>query len=176
METWIPERTEEKQYELQNFEAHLNSSGRGKGIAVYTKKEFHHNCDMNDESISITKMDSEDIDVIAIYRSKEGSLKELISKLENLISLSKTTLVIGDMNICNMEKPNNLLNTFLTSKRFKQIVMTATHIDGGHIDHCYIRNIGNYEEKPAIEITPKYYSDHDSICISWKKISITKQS
>ena len=75
-------------------------------------------------------MDSEDIDVIVIYRSKEGSLKELISKLQNLISLSKTTLVIGDMNICNMEKPNNLLNTYLTSKTFKQIVLTATHISG----------------------------------------------
>ena len=46
----------------------MNSSGRGKGIAVYTKKEFRHNCDMNEENVSITKMDSEDIDVIAIYR------------------------------------------------------------------------------------------------------------
>ena len=119
LETWIPERTEKKQYEVENFEAHLNNSGRGKGISVYTKEEFHHNCDMNDESISITKMDSEDIDVIAIYRSKEGSLKDLISKLENLIRLSKTNLVIGDRNICNIEKPNNLLNTFLTSKTFK---------------------------------------------------------
>ena len=43
VETWIPERTEKKQYELKNFEAHLNSSGRGKGIAVYTKKECEYN-------------------------------------------------------------------------------------------------------------------------------------
>ena len=171
VETWIPEISEERKYVLKNFETHLNSAGRGKGIAVYSKKEFHHNCDLNDEHVSITKMESEDIDVIAIYRSKEGSLKELINKLKNLISYSKTTLVIGDMNICNKEKPNNHLNTYLTSKTFKQIVTSATHIDGGHIDHCYIMNVGNYEERPAIDIIPKYYSDHDSICISWKKCS-----
>ena len=175
VETWIPEKIEENKYELKNFEAHLNSSGRGKGIAVYSTKGYQHNCDVNDEHINITKMESEDMDVIAVYRSQAGSLRDLIRKLENLINLSKTTLVIGDMNVCNMEKQSNLLNTYLTSKTFKQIVSVATHIDGGHIDHCYIKNIGNYEERPAIEIVPKYYSDHDSICISWKKGSTTKQ-
>ena len=51
----------------------------------------------------------------------------------------------------------------------KQIVKKSTHTDGGHIDHAYIMNKGNYEAKLYIEIIPRYYSDHDALCITWKK-------
>ena len=44
-------------------------------------------------------------------------------------------------------------------------------MDGGHIDHCYLMNMGNYEEVPEVEIFPKYYSDHEAICIALKTIS-----
>jgi hypothetical protein len=74
------------------------------------------------------------------------------------------------MNICNKKKSQNKLKTYLEDKTFKQIIKKATHIDGGHINHAYIKNIGNFVETPNIEIIPKYYSDHDAICISWKKI------
>ena len=115
-------------------------------------------------------MHSHDIDIIQIYRSKEGSLSSLVEKLELIINMSKFTVVIGDMNICNKKEPENELKTYLEEKKFKQIIKKATHIDGGHINHAYIMNIGNYEETPEIELIPKYYSDHDAVCISWKKI------
>ena len=74
------------------------------------------------------------------------------------------------MNICNKKHPRNELKTFLEDNKFIQIVKRATHIDGGHIDHAYILNMGNLVETPDVEIIPKYYSDHDAICISWKKV------
>ena len=43
-------------------------------------------------------------------------------------------MIIGDMNICNTEKPHNLLKTYLEAHAFKLIVNKSTHIDGGHID------------------------------------------
>jgi hypothetical protein len=52
--------------------------------------------------------------------------------------MSKSTLVIGDMNICNKKNPENELKTFLEGNNFKQIVKKATHIDGGHIEPAYI--------------------------------------
>ena len=168
-ETWLPENTDENNYELKNYKTHLNNAGRGKGIAVYHKKEYQHICDLNDDQVNITKMESTDIDVIAVYRSKEGSLNKLMNNLQDLINPRKTTLVIGDMNICNIDKPRNHLKTFLEDKKFKQIVNVATHINGGHIDHRYFLNIGNYEETPKIVILPKYYSDHDSLCFSLEK-------
>ena len=78
-------------------------------------------------------------------------------------------MVIGDMNICSTENPNNLLKTCLEAQAFKLIVKKATHIEGGHIDQVYILKHGNYEAKPDVEIVPKYYTDHDAICICWKK-------
>ena len=34
-------------------------------------------------------------------------------------------------------------------------------------------NMGDFVETPDIEIIPKYYSDHDSICIAWRKLEPT---
>ena len=48
----------------------------------------------NEKEVNITKIESEDIDVIAIYRSKEGSLGRLISKLQSIINMSKSTLIV----------------------------------------------------------------------------------
>ena len=114
-------------------------------------------------------MGSKDVDIIAIYRSSEGKLVELVKNLEDLIDYSKTTLVLGDINICNSDKPKNQLKIYLEDNRFTQIVNAATHIGGGHIDHCYFKNTGSIEEAPDVEIVPKYYSDHDALCISLEK-------
>ena len=170
-ETWISKKEDKNKYELTNFEDHLINSGRGKGIAVFFKKEFQHICDLNEDNISITKMSSQDIDIIGIYKSNGGTLDKLVNNIQDLIDYSKTTLVVGDVNVCSIEKPKNQLKKFLEDKKFKTIVDQATHIGGGHIDHCYFMNIGNFEDLPAIEIIPKYYSDHDAICIALKKIT-----
>ena len=157
------------QYQLKNYESHLNNSGRGRGLAIFYRKDVQHIEDENSENISITRVVSKDIDIIAVYRSQDGCLTTLIKKLHDIINLSKTTLIIGDMNVCNKDKPNNLLKKQLIEKSFRPIVNEATHIEGGHIDHAYILNHGNFEANPDIEILPKYYSDHDSICISLRK-------
>ena len=99
-ETWIPEGKDMcNKFKLKNYETHLNCSGRGKGLAIFNKPEFKHIADHNQKDINITKIESDDLDVIAIYRSKEGSLSKLISKLHDIINMSKSTLIIGDMNI-----------------------------------------------------------------------------
>ena len=90
--------------------------------------------------------------------------------------MSKSTLVIGDMNICNKKEPNNELKTFLEQKKFRQIITQATHIEGGHLNHAYILNVGNFEDTPDVQLIPKYYSDHDAICISWKKIDLNDET
>ena len=68
---------------------------------------------------------------------------------------------------------NNELRKFLEDKKFKQVVNKATHIEGGHLNHVYIMNIGDFVETSYIEIIQKYYSDHDSICIAWRKLEPT---
>ena len=176
-ETWIPEKTDmNNKFKLENYENHLNSSGRGKGLAIFHKQEYKHIIDHNEENINITKMESEDLNVITIYRSNDGSLGKLIRKLQVLIDTSKSTLILGDMNICNKKMATNELRKFLEDKKFKQVINKATHIEGGHLNHVYIMNIGNFAETPDIEIIPKYFSDHDSICIAWKKLESTERT
>ena len=50
----------------------------------------------------------------------------------------------------------------LEDRGFLQIVKTATHIDGGVLDHVYINQVG-HKFSWDIEEFPKYYSDHDGI-------------
>ena len=169
-ETWIssdPEPT--NKYELKDFHSHLNNSGRGKGLAVFSKQRQEKIFDDNEENINITKIEGADIDIIAVYRSNGGNVRKLIEKLQNLIEMSKTTMIIGDMNICNKMVPNNALKTYLEGKTFKLLTKKATHTDGSHIDHAYVMNVGNFRNNPEVELVPKYYSDHDAICISWDR-------
>ena len=79
-------------------------------------------------------------------------------------------MVVGDMNICNKKRSDNVLKTFLEELGIKESVKQATHIDGGHLDHAYILNVGNFKE-PVIHLIPKYYSDHDALCICFRKSS-----
>ena len=116
-ETWIPENSKVK-YRIEKYDTHLNNGDRGKGLAIFSKSDFDVISDLNEENINITKIESNDLDIIAIYRSKDGSLKSLVDKLKKAIDLSKSTLVIGDMNICNKKHPRNELKTFLEDNKF----------------------------------------------------------
>ena len=112
-------------------------------------------------------LESEEIDVIGIYRSQEGNLEDLIKILETLIDDTKTTIIGGDLNICVLRAPNNIVARSLKERGFLQIVKNATHIDGGLLDHVYIRCENRFAW--VIEEFPKYYSDHDGIGLTlWK--------
>ena len=171
VETWIPkEHVDNNKYELEGYEVHLNNTGRGKGLAIYFKIEIENIIDYNEDKINITKLKSDELDIVAVYRSEGGSLDELVSKLLDIIDLSKSTLVVGDINICNRKRPVNVLKTFLEELGFTESIRQATHIDGGHLDHAYILNVGNFED-PAIRLVSKYYSDLDALCICLRKSS-----
>ena len=76
-ETWIPENSNVK-YRIQTYETHLNNCGRGKGLAIFSKSDFELNGNHNEENINISKIESDDLDIIAIYRSKDGCLSTLV--------------------------------------------------------------------------------------------------
>ena len=91
---------------------------------------------------------------------------ELISQLETLIDPSKTSVIGGDLNICALAQPNNCVTTCLKEIGFEQIVTRATHIEGGLIDHVYIAQGENVKFAWVLEDFPKYYSDHDGLCLT----------
>ena len=165
-ETWLEEGSNVNEYHLQDFDTNFCSRGRGRGIASYYKTKFNHAVNINGAGFSISKVESNVLDIIGIYRSQEGNVMELISQLETLIDPSKTSVIGGDLNICALAQPNNFVTTCLKEIGFEQIVTRATHIEGGLIDHVYIAQGENVKFAWVLEDFPKYYSDHDGLCLT----------
>jgi hypothetical protein len=144
-ETWIPKEMEQtNEFEIEDYDVHLNSSGRGKGLAVFYKMEIEEIRDHDEDFINITMIESKELDVVAVYRNSDGSFDKLNGKLLDIMYLSKSMLVIGDMDVCSKKRPDNDLKMFLEGKGFKQIIIQSTNIECGHLNHAYILNVGNF--------------------------------
>ena len=124
---------------------------------------------LSKDGFSISKVTSKDIDIIGIYRYQKGNVVSLVSELQELIDAYKTTVIGGDINICALKQPRNYITASLKEMDFHQIVTTATHKDGGAIDHIYWRQGQNARHELALEYIPKYYSDHDALCLTLKE-------
>ena len=110
-ETWLLSDDSEDNLDIDGFVLHTNSTGRGKGLATYFRPEvFKHSTDIKGIYFQITLVKSSSLDVISVYRSKEGNTNEMAKHLSNMIDLQKDTLICGDFNICfNKDKQNNLI-------------------------------------------------------------------
>ena len=164
METWLDDDINEYEYKLPGYRMNLNNIGRGKGIASYYKEENKHIQNINCEGFSISKLECLKYDIIGVYRSQSGNVKDLVLKLESLIINGRTTVIGGDINICALTNPRNLLSESLREIGFNQVVKQATHIEGGLLDHVYIKQ-GEIQTLYIIEEFTKYYSDHDGLSI-----------
>ena len=91
--------------------------------------------------------------------------------LESILEDDKPTLVTGDFNVCLRQNPNNAISSSLMNQGFIQMVEKASHVKGGWIDHAYWRDNGGNWDIPAIETYSPYYSDHDSILVTLKKVN-----
>ena len=109
------------------------------------------------------------MDVFGIYKSNDGNARNIIMLLTSLITKQKTTIIGGDFNVCALKYPSNLITKELRKLKFEQIVTEATHIDGGLLDHIYIKQGEDTAYNWELEVSPKYYSDHDCTGITlWK--------
>ena len=166
-ETWLEEDDDVNHYNLPGYDENLNKRGRGKGMASYIKgTKFKHEVNINHDGFSLSKLTSDDLDIIGVYRSQNGNVVELVQEMENLLNIEKTTLIGGDLNLCVMKHPKNYVTASLEEIGFQQIVTTATHIEGGAIDHIYIIHGGDNRFEWNLEYCPKYYSDHDGLCLT----------
>ena len=124
-ETWLDkDQSSHDEYDISGYNLNLNIVGR----ATYFKQDYEHKINENYEGFSITKIESDKLVVIGVYRSQEGSVTNLITQLQNLISGRKTTIIGGDFNICTLSHPNNCVTLSLRENGFIQIVEKATHI------------------------------------------------
>ena len=166
-ETWLEENI---QFNIDGYIGHFNCVGPGKGIAVYIKEStFLFTKCVQESLIQLSKFESENIEVIFIYRSEQGNTAELLQHIKENINEKKATVILGDFNICFLANRNNRITKYLEANKFKQLMNEATHIRGRLIDHFYFKEGRNDTEKPSIYRYSPYYSDHDAICVTLRR-------
>ena len=110
-ETWLHKDEEEQHhYRLEGYNSHFLSQGRGKGIAVYARsglkiQDVQHYSSTN---LQMLKIGLGGLDIISMYRSREESFFSVVHHLQNLLSKTTTTLLIGDINYCFLREQNEL--------------------------------------------------------------------
>ena len=167
-ETWKEKDEDETMYHLDGYQVHFNSQGRGKGLAIYIKKNFKCVKDIRTVNLQISKISSETLDVIVVYRTQEEPYLSLKNHLQKLINPSKETLIVGDFNFC-FKSQHNQCKEFLVVSKFEQLVQTPTHIEGALLDHAYFKRLTR-EDVASVELFSNYYSDHDTVTVLVPKL------
>ena len=168
-ETWLEKDETTMDFEMPNYNLHLNSYGRGKGIAIYFKKDkFRHKIDVTKENLQLSIFSGDIIDLVVLYRSQSGSHGVIIETLETMLDEDKPVLVIGDFNFCYLDNSSNLTGRYLHQKQFKQLVEEPTHIEGNLIDQAHVRDTRAVNQY-SVELHSKYYTDHKGIAVLIKR-------
>ncbi len=165
-ETWLDTETNEddSSIQLNSYKLHLNSCGRGKGLAVYCRQgKFSTTQYINDENLQISLIEAEDFNIVCLYRSDPD--RSLATHLKNIIPPAGCCLVVGDFNICSMKHPDHEVFATLRSMHFNLLVSEATHFDGGHLDQAWLRS---GTKVYSAQLYSPFYTckDHDALLIA----------
>ena len=167
-ETWLNNDEDSKDLHIPGYELSINSKGKGKGIAIYYRRDiFEHVADIKKSNIQLSKFSSAILDIIVLYRSQQGSKPEMKQLIRQLEDVNAPTLIIGDFNLPFLEEGVNLTKQFFNKNNYTQLIREPTHIEGNILDQAYIR-----DEKGLLEIIAethtKYYTDHRGIAVMIK--------
>ena len=171
-ETWLEKDETIEDFQMPNYDLHLNSNGRGKGIAIYFQKsKLSHKIDVNEENLQLSMFSGDVIDLVVLYRSQSGSHGVIIETIETMLDEDKPILVIGDFNFCYSDKFSNLTGRYLHQNNFRQLVKEPTHIEGNLIDQAHVRDTTGVN-RYSVELHSKYYTDHKGIAVLIKRLVI----
>ena len=160
IETWLTSDPEDM---FSNYEHKYYINTRSKGIALLSKIKPIVVSKLSTDFCSIIVASYEKFDLLTVYRFADGgNISECVEALIDLINLSKTTIICGDINIDILSKPHNQFTEALVSLGFAQKVNSPTHLLGGLIDHIYVRDGDDHAGIISdVFLHPLYFSDHD---------------
>ena len=163
-ETWCAVDKDNDHLQLPGYSMHIVSQGRGKGVVTYYKPGFQVSGIINTELYQISKVSSKNFDIVNVYCSHGMNKAQFLRDIGSLLRGVKPTFIVGDFNINFLHDPKDSIIQKITSNGFKQIVEDPTHVEGGLLDHVYIRGVP-FEFKPHIQIDFRHYTDHGAITI-----------
>ena len=165
-ETWLEPNTDASIYSIDDKIPHLNSIGRGKGLATYVEKEFVLREFICDELCQLMKVSREDIEIVNVYRSQE--CKDFQDKLKFVVDISRPTVICGDTNIDISKDRGKSFVEFMEKLGLTQLVTQPTHCRGGLLDHVWVTE--NLRDKVKVTQTAVYFSDHVILTIKISNI------
>ena len=129
LESWLnPEVCEDDvSLQIEGYELYLNSVGRGRGIAVYVRREeTADTVNITQPDLQITRINTSAVTVISLYRSQaDRTLAERLAT--ELSDKEEPFLVIGDFNLCSRSLPNHEVFTLLTSLGFRLDIISLLY-------------------------------------------------
>ena len=165
-ETWIDSDVYPNDLALGCLKAHLNSFGNGKGIVTYYNNRYKHVKSMKEAKFQITKISSDDEDIINLYRSQGASSQQIISAVKELFNRAKKTLIVGDMNICYSKEKFHPVLRFMSKLGFTQLIEFPTHVSGSCIDHVHVYHpLDSKSYEVHVKHEGVYFTDHDLILV-----------
>ena len=160
-ETWLHENEDATLYKLKEMIPHLNSVGRGRGIATYNNEDFVLREFISEPDCQLMKVSCEKFDLINVYRSQECSVFK--DKIEYVVDPLRPTILTGDTNIDISKDSGKLFVEFMKHLGLTQLVKNPTHDQGGLLDHVYVTQ--DLIERVSVSQTGVYFSDHQLITI-----------
>ena len=172
-ETWLDPLAPECNHLLVSagWMQHSNSVGKGKGIATFYTENYKWAMDITKPLYQFTKIVSEQLEVINVYRSEGAETNNFLNDLCGLISSVKQTMILGDFNLCYMSESFHQLFQALKGMGYKQIVEDPTSIKGRLIDLAFISPTDSDVFKKAHQQS-QFFTDHDLIEIIEGKFNI----
>ena len=168
-ETWLGDDETADNFSIPGFELHLNSYGRGKGLAIFYKRNlFAHHEDVRGRELQTSKFTSQNLNILAIYRSQNGNLTKLNDDIDIMMQSGKPLLIIGDFNYCQSDLSTNQTKKFLKQNNFMNLIDKPTHIEGNILDQAHLHDIERTLTATA-SLHSKYYTDHKGIAVIVKQ-------
>ena len=147
---------------IDGWQQHSNSVGKGKGISTYYKSCYIWEKDVTKANYQITKISSDSMEIINVYRSAGANNLSFIEDLTNILDTRKDILILGDFNICYAMDSLNEVFTTLRSLGFCQLVKHPTHIEGGLIDLVFVFST-NPMNAYEVRQQAQFFTDHDVV-------------
>ena len=166
-ETWMESDAISDNIALPEMEVNLNSFGKGKGIATYYHKSYKHVKSVKQPKYQMTKISSDEEDIINIYRSEGASSQHLIKDINEVFDGTKRTIIVGDLNICYTKEKFHPVLRCLSKLGFKQRISFPTNTSGSYIDHVHVYHpLASNLTKVHVKQEGVYFTDHDLILIN----------
>merc|ERR1711954_167816 len=140
-ETWLDNDEMREDLNIPGYELAINSKGKGRGIATYYNIDiFKHVADIKKDKMQLSKFCSENLDLVAIYRSKQGNQQDMNQLIKQLENRNVPQMVVGDLNFHYLEEGANSTKKFFKKENYSQLIMEPTHIEGNILDQAYVRD------------------------------------